>query len=153
MQLETERLIFRSLGNKGLFLDGGRKMHIEHVAMFVNDLERSKEFFVEYFEAVVENYYCNEKKQFQSYFLSFDNGARLEIMTKGGCNKDSFEGKEQGGYGHIAFHVGSKEKVDELTLRLSNDGYRVISGPRYTGDGYYESLFLDDEGNAIEITC
>ncbi len=95
--------------------------------------------------------YHNTKTDFRSYFLSFDDGARLEIMNKPKMS-DLPKDLARTGYAHIAFSVGSKEKVDILTARLKADGYEVISGPRTTGDGYYESCILAIEGNQIEIT-
>ena len=126
-------------------------MKVEHIAMYVNDLERTNNFFTEYFGAVSNEKYRNTKTGFESCFLSFDDGCRLEIMTKPDLT-DSGNLLSRFGYAHIAFSVGSKEKVDELTDRLSNAGYSVISGPRTTGDGYYESCILGIEGNLIEIT-
>lgn len=126
-------------------------MKIEHVAMYVEDLERSKEFFVKYFNAVPNNMYHNKKTDFRSYFLSFDDGARLEIMNKPQI-KDNSEKTERKGYSHIAFSLGSAENVDRLTAELKSDGYTVISEPRKTGDGYYESCIVDLEGNLIELT-
>ncbi len=126
-------------------------MNIEHIAMYVKDIEKAREFFERYFEAKSNNIYHNTKTGFRSYFLSFDNGARLEIMNKEGINK-TCDNSDRLGYIHIAFSLGSKEKVDELTKILEKDGYEVISGPRTTGDGYYESCILGVEGNLIEIT-
>ena len=126
-------------------------MKIEHVAMYVNDLEKARDFFVKYFGAKYNDGYHNPKKQFRSYFLSFDGEARLEIMNKA-AQVDGEKNLAATGFIHVAFSVGSKEKVDELTAKLKADGYEVISGPRTTGDGYYESCILDLEGNQIEIT-
>lgn len=126
-------------------------MRIDHVAMYVRDLERAKDFFMRYFGAKPNELYHNQKTGFRSYFLTFDQGARLEIMNKPEA-KDSGAELARTGFIHGAFSVGSKEKVDELTRRLREDGYQVISGPRTTGDGYYESCILDGEGNQIEIT-
>lgn len=126
-------------------------MKIEHVAMYVEDLERSKEFFVKYFNAVPNNMYHNKKTDFRSYFLSFDDGARLEIMNKPQIT-DNSEKTERTGYTHIAFSLGSAETVDRLTAELKADGYKVISEARTTGDGYYESCIVDLEGNKIELT-
>lgn len=126
-------------------------MKIEHVAMYVNDLEKTREFFVKYFGAKSNEGYHNPKKKFRSYFLSFDGEARLEIMNKAD-QIDSEKNLAVTGFIHLAFSVGSKDKVDELTARLKSDGYEVISEPRTTGDGYYESCILDFEGNQIEIT-
>ncbi|MBR4153215.1 MAG: VOC family protein [Selenomonadaceae bacterium] len=126
-------------------------MKIEHVAMYVNDLEKAREFFIKYFGAKSNDGYHNPKKKFRSYFLSFDGEARLEIMNKAN-QVDSEKNLAATGFIHLAFGVGSKEKVDELTAQLKSDGYEVISEPRTTGDGYYESCILDFEGNQIEIT-
>lgn len=126
-------------------------MKIEHIAMYVNDLESVKTFFVKYFGATTNNGYHNVKTDFYSYFLSFDDGARLEIMNRP-VMSDNEKDLQRTGYIHIAFSVGSKEKVDELTTKLMSDGYEVVSGPRTTGDGYYESCVTGIEGNQIEIT-
>ncbi len=126
-------------------------MHIEHIAIFVNDLENTKEFFTKYFNAAANESYHNQTTGFRSYFLSFDNGARLEIMNKPEI-EDNEKSLTRTGYSHIAFSSGSKKAVDELTEKLKNDGYNVISGPRTTGDGYYESCIIGIEGNMIEIT-
>ena len=126
-------------------------MRIEHIAMYVNDLEAAKEFFIKYFGAVSNDGYHNVKTDFCSYFLTFDDGARLEIMKKPSM-EDSENTLQRTGYIHLAFSVGSREKVDELTAELKADGYEVVSGPRITGDGYYESCVIAVEGNQIEIT-
>ena len=126
-------------------------MRIEHIAMYVNDLEAAKDFFVKYFGAVSNEGYHNKTTDFRSYFLSFGDGARLELMKKPQMD-DAEKTLNRTGYVHIAFSLGSKEAVDELTVRLKNDGYQVISGPRTTGDGYYESCIIGIEGNQIEIT-
>lgn len=126
-------------------------MKIEHIAMYVNDLENAKDFFVNYLEAVSNDGYHNVKTGFRSYFLSFDDGARLELMNKPQMSDNEKE-INRTGYIHVAFSVGSKEKVDELTTRLKDDGYEVLSGPRITGDGYYESCVIGIEGNQIELT-
>ena len=126
-------------------------MHIEHIAMYVNDLEKTKEFFVKYFNAIPNEGYHNQKTDFRSYFLSFDDGARLEIMNKPQM-EDAGKTLTRTGYIHIAFSVGSKDAVNELTEKIRKDGYSVISGPRTTGDGYYESCIIGIEGNQIEIT-
>lgn len=126
-------------------------MKIEHIAMYVNDLEGAKLFFTTYFSAASNEVYHNPKTGFRSYFLTFDDGSRLELMTKPDLT-DSGDLLNRYGYAHIAFSVGSKEQVDALTRQLKEDGYPVISGPRTTGDGYYESCILAFEGNQIEIT-
>lgn len=127
------------------------EIKIEHTAMYVNDLEGAKEFFEKYFNAKSNEKYHNTKTGFRSYFLSFDGGARLEIMSKPNVADDE-KTLTKTGYAHLAFSVGSREKVDELTYQLEADGYSVISGPRVTGDGYYESSVLGFENNQIEIT-
>lgn len=126
-------------------------MKIEHIAMYVNDLESVRDFFVKYFGAVCNDSYYNSKTGFRSYFLLFDDGARLEIMNKPQM-EDEVKSPVRTGYIHIAFSVGSKEKVDFLTRQMQEDGYEVVSGPRTTGDGYYESCIIGIEGNQIEIT-
>ena len=126
-------------------------MKIEHVAMYVNDLESMKNFFIKYFGAKSNDGYHNPAKKFRSYFLTFDGETRLEIMNKAEM-VDGVKNLTRTGFIHIAFSVGSKEKVDALTAQLKSDGYEVISGPRTTGDGYYESCIVDIEGNQIEIT-
>ncbi|MBE5953947.1 MAG: glyoxalase [Lachnospiraceae bacterium] len=126
-------------------------MRIEHIAMYVNDLDFARDFFIKYFNATSNDGYHNKTTDFRSYFLSFDDGARLEIMKKP-VMKDDEKVINRTGYIHIAFSVGSKEAVDDLTRRLKVDGYEVISGPRTTGDGYYESCIVGIEGNQIEIT-
>ena len=126
-------------------------MKIEHVAMYVNDLESMKNFFIKYFGAKSNDGYHNPAKKFRSYFLTFDGETRLEIMNKAEM-VDAEKILTRTGFIHIAFSVGSKEKVDALTAQLKSDGYEVISGPRTTGDGYYESCIVDIEGNQIEIT-
>lgn len=126
-------------------------MKIEHIAMYVKDLEKTKTFFEIYLNARANAGYHNPKTDFRSYFLSFDDGARLEIMNKPQM-QDSPKALTQTGYIHIAFSIGSKEKVDELTAKLKEDGYEIISGPRTTGDGYYESCVVGIEDNQIEIT-
>ncbi|MDE5582123.1 MAG: VOC family protein [Ruminococcus sp.] len=124
-------------------------MIIEHIAMYVVDLERTKDFFVKYFNAVPDNMYHNKKTDFRSYFLSFDEGTRLEIMNKPQVN--NIKDTKRTGYAHIAFSLGSAENVDRLTAELKADGYNVVSEPRTTGDGYYESCIVDFEGNQIEL--
>lgn len=126
-------------------------MFIEHIAMYVNDLEKARDFFVKYFGAVSNEGYHNPRTNFRSYFLSFHHGARLEIMNKPQLS-DAEKSLNQTGYIHIAFSLGSKEAVDALTERMKVDGWEVISGPRTTGDGYYESCIVGIEGNQIEIT-
>lgn len=126
-------------------------MRIEHVAMYVKDLEAARDFFVKYLGGKSNDGYHNKKTDFRSYFISFDDGARIEIMNKPGLTDPAKE-LNRTGYIHIAFSLGSKDKVDELTAKLRDEGYEVSSGPRTTGDGYYESCIIGFEGNQIELT-
>lgn len=126
-------------------------MKIEHIAMYVNDLEVASDFFVKYLGGKSNDGYHNKTTDFRSYFISFDDGARLELMNKPGLS-DLDKPLNRTGYIHIAFSVGSKAAVDDLTKRLKDDGFEVVSGPRTTGDGYYESCIIGIEGNQVEIT-
>ena len=126
-------------------------MRIEHIAMYVDDLEGARDFFIQYFEAESNEIYRNQKTGFSSYFLTFQGGARLELMNRPDM-EDSQKLPLRTGYIHLAFSAGSREAVDALTERLKADGYEVVSGPRITGDGYYESCVAGFEGNLIEIT-
>lgn len=126
-------------------------MKIEHIALYVEDLEETKNFFIKYLGAKANNGYHNPRTNFRSYFLSFEDGARLEIMQRPEMVNLPKEAARTG-YAHIAFSVGSWEKVDALTAELKADGYDVVSGPRITGDGYYESCIVAMEGNQVEIT-
>ncbi|MBQ5387346.1 MAG: VOC family protein [Lachnospiraceae bacterium] len=126
-------------------------MKIEHIAMYVNNLEEARDFFVNYFGGKSNDGYHNPNTDFRSFFITFDDGARLEIMKKPVMDELD-KPLNRTGYIHLAFSVGSKEAVDELTARLKSDGYEVVSGPRTTGDGYYESCIVGIEGNQIEIT-
>ncbi|MDQ0088559.1 lactoylglutathione lyase [Paenibacillus anaericanus] len=126
-------------------------MRIEHIALWSNDLEQMKSFYMKYFKGIANDKYTNKMKQFESYFLVFEDGARIELMKKPEILKHDNR-LTLFGYAHIAFSVGSEEKVIELTETLRNDGYTIYSEPRTTGDGYFESSILDPEGNLIEIT-
>ena len=126
-------------------------MRIEHIALYVKDLEAARDFFVIYLGGHSDDGYHNTSTDFRSFFISFDDGARLEIMTKPEM-VDAEKTLNRTGYAHVAFSVGNKKRVDELTDRLRADGFSVISGPRTTGDGYYESCIVAIEGNQIEIT-
>ncbi|MBN1287508.1 MAG: VOC family protein [Anaerolineae bacterium] len=127
-------------------------MRIEHVALWTRDLEGMKDFYVEFFGGAPGDKYTNPKTGFSSYFLSFDAGARLELMQMEAvsANENDIE-QPYTGWTHVAFAVGSREAVDALTARLGAAGCRVASGPRVTGDGYYESCILDPDGNRVEI--
>jgi len=126
-------------------------MKIEHMALWTRDLEASKGFYCEYFGGTAGALYSKDDG-FRSYFISLDAGARLEIMTMPAVEDGAHTEERHYGYSHLAFAVGSEQGVDELTARLAAGGVTVISGPRRTGDGYYESCVLDPDGNRVEIT-
>ena len=160
-------------------------MKIEHVAIWVRDIDKVCEFYRKYFGGVVHPIYHNPAKQFTSRFITFDDGARLEIMHRPdicvernvgtvemfhvkhaiasvatGCSHTGMtehehvghEVSQHLGFTHLSFSVSSKEEVDHLTQQMSSEGVPVVGQPRTTGDGYYESVVLDPEGNRIEIT-
>ena len=151
-------------------------MKIEHIAIWVKDIDKVCEFYRKYFGGTVYPLYHNPAKQFTSRFVTFDDGARLEVMNKpglfhvkppqGACSAHTCMGiaepQEVGhevsqlsqhlGYTHLSISVGSKEEVDRLTQQMSEDGIQVVGQPRTTGDGYYESVVLDPESNRVEIT-
>jgi len=128
-------------------------MHIDHLAIWAKDLEAMKNFYIKYFNARAGEKYVNPKKNFHSYFLSFESGCRLEIMNMPGIPDSTNDVYRQfSGIIHFAIGVGSKDEVDGLTNQLRADGFEVVGEPRTTGDGYYESVVLDPEGNRIEIT-
>lgn len=128
-------------------------MKIEHIAIWTKDIERLKKFYVDYFGGTAGEKYTNTKKQFQSYFIKYESGARLEIMQRPNIPDNLNDTiNEYIGLIHIAISVGSTEKVNSLTEKLRVNGYSVVSEPRHTGDGYYESCILDPDGNRIEIT-
>ena len=130
-----------------------RPMQIEHVAIWTHDLERLRAFYEAYFGARASAKYHNSRKQFASYFLSFATGARLELMQMAGVSTSRDDTLAQfTGYIILALATGSIEAVDALTARLCTDGYSVLDGPRWTGDGYYESVVQDPDGNRVEIT-
>jgi lactoylglutathione lyase len=128
-------------------------MKIEHLAIWCTGLEKLKNFYTTYFDARAGEKYFNPKKQFESYFLTFDQGCRLELMQMPGIPDSANNVYSQfKGIIHFAISAGSREAVDTLTNRLRSDGYVIVGEPRTTGDGYYESVVLDPEGNRIEIT-
>lgn len=128
-------------------------MKIEHLAIWVSDLEAVRTFYETYFQAKANDRYHNPRKNFTSYFLSFDGGCRLEIMHRPDIMPLERKAEtEYRGIIHFAISVGNEAKVDSLTESLRQDGYAVIGEPRRTGDGYYESVVLDPENNRIEIT-
>lgn len=126
-------------------------MRIEHVGLFVRDLKKVVEFYEMFFEASASGTYRNPVTTFSSVFLTFPDGARLEVGTREDLNKHHEPGNPLG-YVHIAMALGSKEKVDALTEKIAAAGYKHLSGPSVTGDGYYESVVCDPEGNQIELT-
>lgn len=129
-------------------------MKIEHLAIWADDLEKMREFYLKYFDMMSNEKYINEKKGFSSYFLSFGEGkARLEIMNRMDIHEEPEKRGFSKGIAHFAISVGGKEAVDQLTERLRNDHYTIESEPRTTGDGYYESVVLDPEGNYVEISA
>lgn len=128
-------------------------MKIEHIAIWVSDLELMKDFYVKYFNLSSNKKYHNPNKNFSSYFLSFpENSCRIELMHNPTISKLADKKLDYQGFTHLAFSLGNKNDVSKLTEQLRNDGYTVASEPRTTGDGYYESVILDPEGNKIEIT-
>ncbi|PAB56927.1 VOC family protein [Anaeromicrobium sediminis] len=128
-------------------------MRIEHVAIWTKNLEKLKDFYIKFFHGTCGEKYVNSKKGFESYFIKFEDGTRIELMQMSSIplNANDIE-KQYMGIIHIAFSVGSKVKVEELTEKLRAEGYKIVSEPRTTGDGYYESCVLDLDGNRIEIT-
>ena len=127
---------------------------IEHVALWTDDLERAKRFYVAYFGAVPGPPYRNAAKGFESVFLSLAGGARIELMRTTTLSPVALErGAQRMGLTHLAISVGSEQLVDSLTARIAADGFAVLDGPRKTGDGYYESVVLDPDGNRVEITA
>jgi lactoylglutathione lyase len=128
-------------------------LRIEHVALWTHDIERLASFYATYFGAIVGPKYVNAKKGFESRFLSFEAGARLELMKSTTIAPVVLErGAQRMGLTHAAVSLGSEQRVDELTRRLKEDGFEIIDGPRRTGDGYYESVVLDPDGNRLEVT-
>ncbi len=127
-------------------------MKLEHVACYVKDLGKMKAFYMEYFHAVPNEKYHNPKTGLMTYFLRFEEGACLEIMSRPDM-QDVQRTLMQSGFIHIAFKLGSKEKVDQMHVRLKEAGFIILSGPRTTGDGYYELAFLDPENNQIELVA
>ncbi len=126
-------------------------MKIEHIAIWVSDLDLIKDFYQKNFGVSANNKYHNIKTGFTSYFLSFNDGARIEIMCRPNIHENN-SSVNQYGYAHLAISVGSKEKVINLTEQIRRDGFEIYSEPRTTGDGYFESVIKDPDGNLIEIT-
>jgi lactoylglutathione lyase len=127
-------------------------MKIVHIAVWCKDLELMRSFYEKYFSGKAGHKYVNEAKQFESYFIGFDSGAKLELMAKPNIAELPVSTNTQYfGYAHLAFGMGTREKVDNLTDLLRKDGHYIAGEPRITGDGYYESIVLDPEGNIVEI--
>ncbi len=124
---------------------------INHIAAYVSDLEQAREFFIKYFNASSGNIYHNPKTGLKTYFLSFGNDVKLEIMTRPGLSA-SQQDEYRLGYIHLAFSLGSREAVDALTSQLAGEGFRVFSGPRVTGDGFYESSIEAIDNLILELT-
>ena len=128
-------------------------MKIEHIAIWTNQLETMRGFYEGYFNGRSSAKYTNPRTGFHSNFISFDDGARLELMQQDGKGSNPNTADQQHlGLIHFAVSVGDEASVDTLTETLRQDGYPVIGEPRRTGDGYYESVVLDPDGNRIEIT-
>jgi len=128
-------------------------MKIEHLALWTEDVEKAKAFYINYFDMLCSEKYFNPTKKFTSYFLSFkDSTARIELMHRPDILEHSGKKGLINGFTHFAISVGSKELVNSITERLRSDHFIIESEPRTTGDGYYESVILDAEGNLIEIT-
>lgn len=127
-------------------------MKIEHIAIWTLDLEKMKNFYLKFFDLKSNEKYYNPKKKFSSYFLAFENGARIELMHRPDISEFIEKSDTKLGSPHFAISVGSKEKVDLLTELVRKNGFKIIGEPRTTGDGYYESVISDPEGNLIELT-
>lgn len=129
-------------------------MKLEHVAIWTSNLEKLKEYYVTYFSGVSNEKYTNPNTHFQSYFLTFEHGTRLELMSMPGIpgNKNDTVAKQHEGIIHLAFGVASKSEVDCMAKKLETEGFQILSGPRVTGDGYYEFETLDPDNNRIEVT-
>ena len=129
-------------------------MILEHVAIWTENLEELKHYYIKYFGATSNEKYTNEQNKFHSYFLTFESGARLEIMTKPGVpeNKNDRVTAQHKGIIHLAFGVNTKQEVDEKANQLQLDGFKILRGPRKTGDGYYEFETLDPDDNRLEVT-
>jgi len=127
---------------------------IEHIALWTEDIERLAEFYAQYFGASVGAKYANPFKGFESRFLTFQDGARLELMKTSTLRPMKYDpGTHRMGLTHLALSLGSENRVDELTATLRDAGFKVEAGPRRTGDGYYESVILDPDGNRLELTA
>jgi lactoylglutathione lyase len=129
-------------------------MTLDHVAIWTTRLEQMKDYYVKYFDGQTNEKYTNKEKLFESYFVTFDSGARLELMKMPGIPENlnvPFE-KQHQGIIHLAFGMETMEKVSEKSIELARDGFKIIRGPRKTGDGYYEFETLDPDNNRIEVS-
>ena len=128
-------------------------MRIDHIAIWTRHLEKMKHFYETYFHGKAGEKYLNPRKNFESYFVEFDSGTRLELMEKLEISTKLHDDiKNYLGITHLAISTGERDKVDQLTEQLRADGYTIIGEPRITGDGFYESVALDPDGNKVEIT-
>lgn len=128
-------------------------MKLEHIAIWTEHLEELRAFYETYFDASSGKKYTSASHPFESYFLSFQEGTRLELMRQPGLLPGNRDPKPPTrGLVHLSFSSASREGVDQLTSRLRLDGFTILDGPRLTGDGYYESVVLDPDGNRLEIT-
>ena len=129
-------------------------MTLEHVAIWTNRLEELKDYYTKYFNGIPNSKYTNEKNKFHSYFLTFKSGARLEIMTRPDLpdNANDTVAAQYKGIIHLAFGVDTKQAVEDKAKQLQADGFKILSGPRKTGDGYYEFETLDPDNNRLEVT-
>jgi len=130
-------------------------MTLEHAAIWTNKLEALKDYYVKYFNGLANKKYSNNINQFNSYFLTFKSGARLEIMSMPNIpeNKNDTIVTQHQGIIHLAFGANTIQEVDEKAKQLKADGFAILSGPRKTGDGYYEFETLDPDNNRLEVTC
>lgn len=128
-------------------------LRIEHVALWTRDLERARAFYVERLGGTSGALYENPRTGLRSYFVSFGEGARLELMSRPDVEEARDDAGPRTGYAHVALHVGSRDAVDRLVAELETCGVSVTSRPRTTGDGYYEAVVEDPEGNPVEIVA
>lgn len=128
-------------------------MKLHHTAIWVNDLEKIREYYMKHFGATSNDMYTNQTTGFRSYFLTFESGGKLEVMSREDIpdNLNDIIGKQHKGYIHLAFMVNSNDEVDAKARELQEAGYPVLRGPRVTGDGYYEFETIDPEGNRLEV--
>ncbi|MGC1390096.1 MAG: VOC family protein [Bacteroidales bacterium] len=130
-------------------------MNIDHVAIWTTQLEKLKDYYIKYFNGRANKKYLNKEKQFESYFVSFDSGARLELMNMPGIpeNLNDPVEKQHQGIIHLSFGMGNMDMVNSKFNELTRDGYKILRGPRKTGDGYYEFETLDPDNNRIEVSA